>query len=202
MAAPRKPVRTIYDYIYLSDLVPGWTRGDEARALAEASHSLPDNAVIVEVGAFMGSGTVHAIDPFDGSGDALSVPIYREIVAAHDRPIREVYEAVIRRAKVQQWVVTHQARGEDVAASWATPIDMLFLDGDHSPKGARSAFEAWYPWLKPGGIIAVHNSSDGEYEPDHDGSRRLVVTEIVPPRFTDIELVTTTTFARKAALRQ
>ncbi len=42
---------------------------------------------------------------------------------------------------------------------WQDPIDLLVLDGDQSVAGAREAFEAWFPFLKPGGTIAVHNAN-------------------------------------------
>ena len=42
---------------------------------------------------------------------------------------------------------------------WITPIDLLFLDGDQSRKGVREAYNSWEPFLKGGGIIAVHNSA-------------------------------------------
>ena len=92
------PLSLLYDrwrwgplgtYIARSRRIPSWTRGTEAVALARASESLPNGAVIVEIGAFLGcsavllagarklrgSGKVPCIDPFDASGDAISVPI-------------------------------------------------------------------------------------------------------------------------------
>ena len=40
------------------DLSPGWYRGEEAQALALISHSLPEGAGVVEIGSFLGSGTL------------------------------------------------------------------------------------------------------------------------------------------------
>src|SRR5439155_264773 len=62
--------------------------------VARASLALGHNPVIVEIGVFLGSctvllagprrrcgsGIVHCVDPFDGSGDAFSVPHYRRIL--------------------------------------------------------------------------------------------------------------------------
>ena len=88
-------------------------------------------------------------------------------------------------------------RAEEVANSWAASIDGLDLDGGQSPAGARAAYESWTPFLKPGGTI--HNSSPREYDPTHDGHRRIVIEEIVPPIYTDIRLVVHTTFARRSS---
>ena len=93
------------------------------------------------------------------------------------------------------WVDVHQGGAEQVAARWSTPIDLLFLDGDQSPAGARAGYLAWARHLRPGGVIAVHNSI--ATEPEHDGSRRLVEELIRPPDYRDRRLVDSTTFARR-----
>jgi predicted O-methyltransferase YrrM len=204
----------------LSEKIPGWTRAEEAVALARLAHGLAPDAVIVEIGSFFGSGAVllagacklrgsgkvpgeakvHCVDPFDGSGDAFSVPHYSAIIANYGtRPLRELFDENIRDAGLSEWVVTHQGRAEAVAAEWSTPIDLLFLDGDQSPVGARSAFEAWAPWLRPGGMIALHNSNPRHYDAEHDGNYRLVLEEIQPPRYVDQQVVGSITFGRRAS---
>jgi MMP 1-O-methyltransferase len=194
-------------------MIPGWTRNEDAEELARASFSLSKDAVIVEIGAFLGcctvllagarcvrgSGKVHSVDPFDCSGDAFSLPYYQDIVASLGcRSLRDHFEANIQRAGLSRWVQVHQGRAAEVAATWELPIDLLLLDGDQSPRGAREAFDSWLPFLKPGGTIVLRNTKPREYAEGHDGHRRLVLEEIFPPRFTDVRLVGATTFARKA----
>lgn len=77
------------------------------------------------------------------------------------------------------------------------PIDLLFLDGDQSPEGARIAYESFAPSVKKGGIIAVHNSADRDYDEGHDGYYRLVAESIQEPAFGNIYKVESTTFASK-----
>ena len=36
-------------------------------------------------------------------------------------------------------------------------VDFVFLDADHSEKAVRDDLEAWYPLVKPGGAIGVHD---------------------------------------------
>jgi len=205
---------TLQEYIQRSYMIPGWTRNEDAEELARASFSLSRDAIIVEIGAFLGcctvllagarcvegSGEVHSVDPFDCSGDAFSVPYYRDVVASlGGGSLRDHFEANIRRAGLSGWVQVHHGRAAGVAATWELPIDLLLLDGDQSPRGAREAFDSWVPFLKPGGIIVLRNTKPREYAEGHDGHRRLVVEQIFPPRFTDVRLVGATTFARKAA---
>jgi hypothetical protein len=83
--------------------------------------------------------------------------------------------------------------------TWTAPIDLLVLDGDQSREGARAAYDSWSQFLKSGGIIALHNSNDRVYAHDHDGHRRLVVEEIVTPKYKQAQVIGTTTFAVKAS---
>jgi len=179
--------------------------------LAELARRLPTGAVIVEIGSFLGSsavllagarkvagsGVVHCVDPFDASGDAHSVPVYRELVSALPSPMRQEFECNVEQAGVEEFVIAHQGTAEAVGGSWSEPVDLLFLDGDHSPEGARSNYETWIPFLKPGGILALHNSSDRVYSPGHDGHRRVVVESVHEPAFRNVRCVGTTTFAER-----
>jgi hypothetical protein len=62
----------------------------------------------------------------------------------------------------------------------------------------REAYDSWAQFLKTGGTIAVHNSAPGNHTAEHDGHRCLVEEEIRPPRYGNICLVSSTTFATKA----
>ena len=199
-------------FLKASSKIPGWTRGAEARELIEVAHQLPGQANIVEVGSFLGCGSIllagarkvagggrlHCVDTFDASGDAPSVPHYHAIwLAFGARPLREVFEENIADAGLADWVEIHAGDAAAIGRAWSTPIDLLFLDGDQSPAGVRAAYDGFGPWLKVGGVIALHNSAEREYEREHDGHYRLARTQLRPPSYGDIRLVGSTTFARK-----
>jgi predicted O-methyltransferase YrrM len=175
-------------YLRLSERVPGWTRGPEAEALIRRAYGLPDQAIIVEIGAFLGSGSillagarklrrsgrVHCVDPFDASGDAFSVPYYQGILTDYgSTPQIEIFRENLRRAGLGNWFTAHPGSAEQVGLDWNTPIDMLFMDGDQSPEGVLAAWEVWAPWLKPHAVLALHNSNPREYARGHDGHFRL-----------------------------
>ena len=199
------------EYIWRSRRIVGWMRGKEAVELARISYSLPEDAVVVEIGSFLGcstvllagarklreSGKVQCVDPFDASGDAYSVPVYRRIADSAAASLRESFDENIREAGLEEWVEVHQGRAGDVASAWSLPIDLLFLDADHSYRVVSDTYEKWSRYLKVGGVIAVHNSAPGRYHEDHDGSSRLVAERIHPPQYSEIRCIATTTFARK-----
>jgi predicted O-methyltransferase YrrM len=204
---------TIGKYVSRSRRIQGWLRGAEAPALAQMAYDLPDNAVIVEVGTFLGcstvllagarevrrSGLVHCVDPFDASGDAFSAPVYRRIASNSRRSLRERFERNITNAGLREWIRIHEGPSTDIAAHWNVQIDMLFLDGDQSYAGALDAYRMWTPFLKRGGVIAVHNSCPRYRQPDHDGSSRIVEEFIHVPAYTAPHWVGSISFARKSA---
>jgi cephalosporin hydroxylase len=79
------------------------------------------------------------------------------------------------------------ARLEQVLAG--TPVDVLFIDGDHTFQGVKSDFEMYRHLVRPGGLIAFHDICDHPDWPDvkvkafwdtveWDGRREaIVVTE-------------------------
>jgi predicted O-methyltransferase YrrM len=200
-------------YLAYGYSIPSWLGRREALALASTCYTLPPGAVIVEIGSFLGksaillagarkmrgSGKVHCVDPFDASGDAFSVPAYRAVADADPHPLRTRFQANIARAGLTDWVAVHEGTAATVGAAWTEPIDMLFLDGDQSPEGARLAYDVWVRFLKVGGLIAVHNSNEREYAPGHEGMRLLATGIVRPPQYTDIRCIETTTFARRVS---
>jgi predicted O-methyltransferase YrrM len=201
-------------YLSLSERVAGWTRGSEAQALIRAAYELPDEAVVVEIGAFLGSGTillagarklrrsgrVHCVDPFDASGDAVSTPEYARILGEHgETPQLEVFLHNLRKAGLANWVSVHRGQAQQIGTNWHSSVDMLFMDGDQSPRGVEAAFQSWEPWLKQQGLLALHNSIERAYAMDHDGHYRLRHRLLATPDYSLIDEVGSTSFLRKLA---
>ena len=129
---------------------------------------------VVELGVYEGSSAVvlcrvlgpgaelHLIDPFvDATGWALP-PDARPVEGATRR-------AVARAARrggpdgtggpAVHWQI---ARSQDAGRAWrGGPVDLVFIDGDHSPEGCREDFEVWSTHLAPGGAIAFHDAREG-----------------------------------------
>ena len=217
MALRAQVVKTFSDdiggVVATAETVHGWIAGEAAKQMALASYNLPDNATVVEIGVFMGrstvllgaprrlkgSGKVHSIDPFDCSGDAHSAAHYRnELVMTGQSSVEQAFKKNVSQVKLDDWVQVHKGTSSAVASTWTSPIDLLLLDGDQSPQGAREAFDSWFPFLKKGGILVLSNTGDRAYSGGHDGNRRLSVEAVIPPQFQSIRQVGYFRFAEKA----
>lgn len=47
---------------------------------------------------------------------------------------------------------------QDAILSWIAPIDFLFIDGDHNYEAVLRDFDQWTPFIKKGGLLAMHDS--------------------------------------------
>jgi glycosyltransferase involved in cell wall biosynthesis len=196
--------------VWQSRRIRGWLRGNgEAEALAKASDSLADSPVIVEVGTFLGcstvllagprkrrgSGRVHCVDSFSPTGDDDALPIYRVIADSLGMPMKQAFEQNMRRAGLSDWITVHEMKSDEAAQRWNTPIDMLFLDGDVSIAGSREIFQAWSPFLRAGGILAINGTVDRS---SRTGSFRVVEEFVRPPAYENVHRVDHITFAVKS----
>lgn len=46
----------------------------------------------------------------------------------------------------------------NVAPGWTTALDFLFIDGDHSYPTVERDYREWSPFVKPGGLLAMHDA--------------------------------------------
>lgn len=53
-----------------------------------------------------------------------------------------------------------QGNSQDVAAIWDGPIDVLFIDGDHSYEGCRADIASWYPHMADEGVMLFHDCDE------------------------------------------
>lgn len=65
--------------------------------------------------------------------------------------------ATIHDAGLEGTVVMVVGPSTTVAAHWRTPLAFCFVDGGHGEEVVRADYEAWAPWVAPGGLLAFHD---------------------------------------------
>jgi MMP 1-O-methyltransferase len=146
---------------------------EDRRVLLEAARGARR---VVEIGVYEGSSALalqrrlgpeaelHLIDPFGSHPDALPGGW-----GATERATRRVLERAGRRlgadAPQVRW---HIAMSHDVAASWSGPLDLVFIDGDHSEEGCETDWLDWSALVAPGGHVVLHDA-----RADQPGGRGL-----------------------------
>ena len=143
--------------------------------LFELAHALPAQATIVEIGSYLGASTcflaggVRATD-----GKVVAVDTWTNIGMTEGS--RDTYAEFLGNTEpLQKWITPRRGFSKDIAVGFDQPIDLLFVDGDHSYEAVRMDLEAWLPKMKDGGIVVFHDFSWAE------GVQRAV-RELVVPR--------------------
>lgn len=148
-----------------SGLIPPRTMHTEAESalLGELARG---RKALVEIGVYEGSSaivlaraappeaTLHLIDPFTNT--ALR-PGQRGTAHATRRVVGRAVSG--RGGPKVEW---HVELSEQAATGWSQPLDMVFIDGDHSQEACRLDWALWSPWVRPGGVVALHDARDGK----------------------------------------
>ena len=51
-----------------------------------------------------------------------------------------------------------RSTSEDAAKIWDLPIDLIFIDGDHSYEGVKRDWQLFVPHMKPFGVVVFHDT--------------------------------------------
>jgi predicted O-methyltransferase YrrM len=124
---------------------------------------------VVEIGVYEGSSAVvlcevldpgaelHLIDPFGHHADALPAGW-----AATERASRRVVARALRGARgggpAVHW---HIALSAEAAEGWLDPVDLVFIDGDHSEGGCATDWASWHRFVVDGGAVLFHDARAG-----------------------------------------
>jgi len=111
----------------------------------------------VELGVAEGASAVAIRDVMDPGGTLYLVdPYHLSRVPVLNFLQRAAHRAVS--AKSGPKVVWLQEFSYEAADEWSTPIDFLFIDGDHREEAVEQDWKQWSPFLEPGGVAAFHDA--------------------------------------------
>lgn len=135
---------------------PAYQNAGEFGQLWELVASRP-HARVLEIGSLFG-GTLWAWAHLPAIEMLVSIDLPTDWA-----PIRaEVLEARQQWGEAMSPLVEFrhvECDSHDPPPMGATAIDFLFIDGDHSYEGVRADWLVWSPVVRPGGIVAFHDTS-------------------------------------------
>jgi len=156
--------------------------------------TLPDHAVCVEVGSYLGQSAIAwglmakatkrplvltCIDPFLGVDESTIVQDefkveQRRILAECGGSMRAGFDRNVSLAGADGWVKARTTTSVEAAATFApNSVDRVLIDGDHAEASVRADLDAWWPTLKPGGELVGH---DDDWPSVHDTVRQWAST--------------------------
>nr|WP_202537930.1 class I SAM-dependent methyltransferase [Streptomyces sp. SID8350] len=129
---------------------------------------------LLEVGTYCGRSTVLLADAArSAGGSALTVDHHRGSEEQqpgweyHDPTVVDpevglmdtlpTFRRTLHRAGLEEHVVALVGRSPQVAAVWAGPLGLVFIDGGHTDEHANGDYEGWAPHVAEGGLLVIHD---------------------------------------------
>jgi glycosyltransferase involved in cell wall biosynthesis len=167
-------IRVVNEFRRLAELfetVTGYLSPGEGHALMLLAAHGYGLGEIVEIGSFLGRSTcwlahgtkmtgrekITAVDHFRGSPEHQAGKKHECGVLVEDGTTYHRFMENITRLQVADFVSPVVAGSETAAATWTSPIRLLFIDGNHSYDASRQDFEMWSRHLIPGGYVGFHD---------------------------------------------
>ena len=146
--------------------VEGWMTESELAFLYAIGSKMADGAQVVEVGSWQGRSTVaicealrkksgvlmSAVDTFQGD------PHIEQLEAAKSLEEDGVYKAFCANTAAYPFLKIVRATSLEAVGRFADgSLDWVFIDAFHEYDAVTADILAWYPKLKPGGLLSGHD---------------------------------------------
>jgi MMP 1-O-methyltransferase len=152
----------------------GFMPDDEGLALHEAGLTAARGGPLLEVGTYCGKSAVYlgaaarerstvlyTVDHHRGSEENQAGWEWHDERLVDTRTGRmdtlPHFRRTMEDSGLEDVVVAVIGHSTTVAAHWATPLGLAFIDGGHAFDVALADYEAWSPHLAPGGLLAFHD---------------------------------------------
>lgn len=140
--------------------IPGYLHPLEGRFLHWLAGRVPKSGLALEVGSFKGKSSCFIASGLDHSAHLVCVDTWKNDAMSHDSPSDAMPEFLLNVSPYANIIETHRGRSFEVASAWSRPIDFLFIDADHSYEGCSTDLKAWLRFVRSGGWVAFHDSSE------------------------------------------
>lgn len=183
----------------VASAIDGWLSDAQGCALFQAAAATTGKGLIVEIGSWKGRSTVwlasgarlagarlYAIDPHTRSHEDPDANTFGE------------FRTNLTRAGVDDLVEPLVMTSPEAARTLHGPVELLFVDGDHSYAAVRRDADLWLPRLVDGGVVMFHDVGTAGYS----GPRRVFRESICwSAGFDGIARIGSMTMARRTRRR-
>jgi len=153
------------------ELIQGWFYHPEF--FKEMVNSLPENSVVVEIGAWRGKSTAcfaqfvqqskknitfYSIDTWQGSDET----VHKEIISNLHYDLYQDFLDNLEMCGVKNLVIPIKSTSNSASNQFdPQSVDFVMIDGAHDYESVKDDIECWLPKVKSGGIIAGDDYGDG-----------------------------------------
>lgn len=146
----------------------------ELLLLQDLAEGLGPNPTVVEIGSYFGASTCYLSEGIkDKGGKVYAIDTWTNLTMTEGE--RDTYSQFSNNTRPYKDIV-QPLRGlsHEVINDFDQPIDLLFVDGDHSYKGAHTDLKDWLPRVRDFGVVVCHDYTWAE------GVRRAIRELLAP----------------------
>lgn len=146
----------------------------EKQTLYRLARRLPEGSQVVEIGSYLGASACCLAAGIAGSNSKLHcVDTFTCDTMPGGR--HDVYPEFMENTKpYADVIIVHRAFSKDVVGDFEQPIDLLFVDGDHSWQGITTDLKLYIPLMRDKGVLVMHDVRA-------DGACQRALNQIVLP---------------------
>ena len=158
--------------------------------LLRAAQQIPVNGVVVELGSYLGASACFLSEGArEKNGRVFCVDTWHNDAMADQR--RDTFkEFQANTSDYRHMIAPLRGFSAEAAREFHSPIDLLFIDADHSYEGCLKDIKAWVPKLRPGAMVIFHDYGWAE------GVQRAVAEYIRPVESSPGRTVDSTYYTR------
>lgn len=142
--------RINYDKIW--SVAPSWTSLDERMTLSKLAKKVPDNGVIVEIGALYG-GASAVLALSKPTARLISIDNFSWTPEGYPAASRELYISNMQKLKITNFEVIAMT-SKEALTNWNSHIDLLWIDGGHD---FNSVYFDLSEYSRFSDVVALHD---------------------------------------------
>jgi predicted O-methyltransferase YrrM len=145
--------------------IPTWTKKSELKALYYMASTLPRGAYALEIGSYLGASTCYLASGLSRIGGHLfCVDTWKNETMLEGE--RDTFAEFLKNTQALRDYITpiRKRSGDLKVEDIHIPLNLVFIDGDHSYLGVKSDFDRVAPWVAKDGTIAFHDSNVSHYD--------------------------------------
>jgi predicted O-methyltransferase YrrM len=148
-----------------ADSIFTFTNKRELKALYQLAAACPHGTVALEIGSYLGASSCYiAAGLAQVNGYLICVDTWNnETMPEGERDTFAEFQK--NTSGLQHRITTIRKRSEEISNDEIrSPLNLVFIDGDHSYAGVKNDFECVQKWILEDGIIAFHDFSHHNFE--------------------------------------
>jgi predicted O-methyltransferase YrrM len=139
--------------------IPGYIYDAECDLLAAEAEKVPTGGTIVEIGSYLGKSTYILADRSAHGVTVYAVDTWDNQAMGYDAP-RDTYPDFLENIREHATKIC-AIRGASAEVEYpGKPINLLFIDGDHSEPAVMADLCVWIPKMAPKSVLLMHDYTE------------------------------------------